>query len=251
MQTESKKESTAYDTDTSNDHGPIGEVKSRTKPEDDTDIHDSIGKQEKKENIKTIPNLLTTLRMASAPLLGYLVMCESFGLALGLFAIAGVTDMLDGYIARNFPNQISALGSALDPLADKLLVTILTISMTSVGLIPVPLTGLIVFRDISLIAGGFYIRYRSLPPPITLSRYFDISYATVSVSPTFISKLNTALQLSLVAFSLAAPVFGFMDHVCLQALWYSTGATTFMSGMDYLWSWKKYVRLLAKDQSDL
>ena len=47
-----------------------------------------------KENIKTIPNLLTTLRMASAPLLGYLVVCESFGWALSLFAVAGITDMV-------------------------------------------------------------------------------------------------------------------------------------------------------------
>ncbi|XP_076442910.1 cardiolipin synthase (CMP-forming)-like [Babylonia areolata] len=206
---------------------------------------------EKKENIKTIPNLLTTLRMASAPLLGYLVVCESFGPALGIFTFAGISDMLDGYIARNFPNQTSALGSALDPLADKLLVTILTVSLTSVGLIPLPLTGLIVFRDVSLIAGGFYIRYKSLPPPITMSRYFDISHATVSLAPTFISKVNTGLQLSLVAFSLAAPVFGFVDHVLLQVLWWTTGATTFLSGADYLWSWKKYVTLLEKDQKEL
>ncbi|KAL8601551.1 hypothetical protein ACOMHN_003817 [Nucella lapillus] len=204
-----------------------------------------------KENIKTIPNLLTTLRMASAPLLGCMVVTESFGLALGLFTIAGISDLLDGYIARNFANQKSALGSALDPLADKLLVTVLTITLTSVGLIPIPLTGLIVFRDAALIAGGFYIRYRSLPPPITMSRYFDISHATVSVAPTFISKVNTGLQLSLVACSLAAPVFGFVDHYALQMLWWTTGATTFLSGADYLWSWKRYVTLLEKDQKEL
>ncbi|CAG5134445.1 unnamed protein product [Candidula unifasciata] len=197
-----------------------------------------------REDIRTIPNLLTTLRMASAPVLAYLVVNESFGLACGLFIAASITDMLDGYIARNFKNQTTALGMALDPLADKLLVSFLTISLTSVGLIPVPMTALIMSRDVVLIAGSFYLRYVTLSPPKTLSRYFDVSHVTVKLHPSRISKVNTFLQLTFVASSLVSPVFGFVDHPLLQTLMYLTATTTVLSGADYMLTWRQRVQII-------
>ncbi|BFZ07567.1 hypothetical protein BsWGS_10606 [Bradybaena similaris] len=197
-----------------------------------------------REDVRTIPNLLTTMRMASAPLLAYLVVSESFGLACGLFIAAGITDMLDGYIARNFKNQTTALGMALDPLADKLLVSFLTVSLTSVGLIPVPMTALILSRDVVLIVGSFYIRYTTLSPPRTLSRYFDVSHVTVRLHPSRISKVNTFIQLSFVASSLASPVFGFVDHPLLQALMYLTATTTVLSGADYMLTWRQRLQII-------
>ncbi|XP_072166642.1 probable cardiolipin synthase (CMP-forming) [Diadema setosum] len=190
--------------------------------------------KELRENIFTIPNLLTMSRLVMSPVLGYLVVTEQFLLGTVLFALAGVTDLLDGWIARNFANQQSVLGSIIDPLADKCLISILTISLTYSNLIPVSLTALIVLRDIGLVSAAFYLRYQSLPPPITAKRFFDATHATVQMKPTFISKVNTAVQLSLVGFTLVAPVLEFTDHPYLHGLWYVTAATTIMSGLSYV-----------------
>ncbi|KAE8600873.1 hypothetical protein XENTR_v10013432 [Xenopus tropicalis] len=119
------------------------------------------------ENPWTIPNLLSMTRIGLSPVLGYLVVGEDFNLALGLFVFAGITDLLDGYIARNWANQKSALGSALDPLADKILISVLYVCLTYANLIPVPLTIMIILRDIALIAAVFYVRYKTLPPPVS------------------------------------------------------------------------------------
>uniref|UniRef100_A0A0B6YSS7 cardiolipin synthase (CMP-forming) n=1 Tax=Arion vulgaris TaxID=1028688 RepID=A0A0B6YSS7_9EUPU len=197
-----------------------------------------------KEDVRTIPNLLTLLRMGSAPVLAYLVVNESFGLACSIFVLAGITDVLDGYIARNFKNQRTALGTALDPLADKLLVCILTVSLTSVGLIPVPVTVLILGRDAGLIIATFYIRYITLAPPRTLSRYFDVSHVTAKLHPSKISKVNTLLQLSFVASTLASPVFDFVGHPLLQTLMYLTATTTFLSGADYMLTWRQRLQVI-------
>ncbi|XP_043912425.1 cardiolipin synthase (CMP-forming) isoform X2 [Protopterus annectens] len=105
-------------------------------------------------------------RIGLSPYLGYLIVEENFNLALGIFALAGLTDLLDGYIARNWANQKSVLGSALDPLADKILISVLYISLTYAGLLPVALTAMVILRDIVLIAAVFHIRYKTVPPPL-------------------------------------------------------------------------------------
>ncbi|XP_071161353.1 cardiolipin synthase (CMP-forming)-like isoform X2 [Mytilus edulis] len=185
-----------------------------------------------KEQIMNIPNVLTMSRIVATPFLGYLVVQEAYTPAFCIFVAAGMTDVLDGYIARNF-NQMTVLGSALDPLADKLLVSVLTVTLTMSSLMPVPLAAVILGRDVLLILASLYFRYISLPPPKTFSRYCDVTNATVKLHPSNISKLNTFLQLTLIASSLAAPVFGFVDHIALQTLWYLTGTTTIASGVGY------------------
>ena len=75
---------------------------------------------------------------------------------------------LDGQIARKWPNQASKFGSFLDPMADKLLVGSLVISMSICDLIPMWLMGTILFRDVFLLGAGFVIRYISLPPPVSV-----------------------------------------------------------------------------------
>ncbi|XP_021049345.1 cardiolipin synthase (CMP-forming) isoform X1 [Mus pahari] len=196
------------------------------------------------ENPWTIPNLLSMTRIGLAPVLGYLILEEDFNVALGVFALAGLTDLLDGFIARNWANQKSALGSALDPLADKVLISILYISLTYADLIPVPLTYMIISRDVMLIAAVFYVRYRTLPTPRTLAKYFNPCYATARLKPTFISKVNTAVQLILVAASLAAPVFNYADSVYLQILWCCTAFTTAASAYSYYHYGRKTVQVI-------
>jgi len=156
--------------------------------------------------------------------------------------VAGITDFFDGYIARKF-NQRTIFGTVLDPFADKLLMSIMTLSLAYSGLLPVPLAALIFARDFGLILSGFYFRYASLPPPRTLNRYFDFKLPSAELRPSFLSKVNTALQLALMGASVAAPVFGFVDHIALQGLWYIVGGTTFSSGVSYIIWAKDYIVL--------
>ncbi|XP_049858247.1 probable cardiolipin synthase (CMP-forming) isoform X3 [Schistocerca gregaria] len=193
-----------------------------------------------KENVLTIPNLLCLFRIAAAPYLGYLVLQSEFHLAVAIFAFAGVTDLVDGWIARTYPSQSSKFGSFLDPLADKVLIACLFLTLTYAGYIPIALTGMIIARDILLVAAGFYIRYQSLPPPKTLSRYFDATHVTAQLAPTYVSKINTAIQLLLACSTLAAPVFDYVDHPFLHGLWYLTAGTTAASAISYIISQDTY-----------
>lgn len=199
-----------------------------------------------RENIWTVPNVLCVTRIVFSPYLGYLIVQSDFNLALGLLVVAGVTDVLDGWIARTWRSQSSKLGSFLDPMADKVLIATLFLSLTYVDLIPVALTSLIVARDVALVGAGSYIRYKSLPHPRTFQRYFDATHATAQLAPTGISKFNTLVQLALVACTLGAPVFHYVDHAALHGLWYLTAGTTVASAMSYIFTRGTYRFLKSK-----
>uniref|UniRef100_A0A1I7UJW9 cardiolipin synthase (CMP-forming) n=1 Tax=Caenorhabditis tropicalis TaxID=1561998 RepID=A0A1I7UJW9_9PELO len=185
--------------------------------------------------VATIPNAICVARIAATPLIGYLVVQHHFTPAFALFTVAGATDLLDGWIARNVPGQKSLLGSVLDPVADKLLISTMFITMTHAGLIPLPLTSIVILRDVCLIAGGFYKRYQVMSPPYSLNRFFNPQVSSMQIVPTMISKINTVLQLSLVALSLASPVFEFATAAndAIFALGCATAVTTVYSGLQY------------------
>lgn len=188
-----------------------------------------------RENIFTIPNALCIGRIAMSPYLGYVIVQSDFKLAVGLMVFAGLTDLADGWIARTWKGQASKFGSFLDPLADKCLMATLVVSLGYCNLMPLWLAVTILFRDVFLIAAAFVIRYKSLPSSHrTLSRYFDATHVTAQLEPTFISKVNTAVQLFTVAASLGAPVWEYVDHPALHGLWYLTGATTVAAAISYV-----------------
>ncbi|XP_049877473.1 probable cardiolipin synthase (CMP-forming) [Pectinophora gossypiella] len=199
-----------------------------------------------KENPFTVPNLLCVMRIAMSPYIGYTILQDNYNLAFGLLVFAGFTDLLDGWIARKWKGQSSVMGSFLDPMADKVLIATLFVTLTCQNLIPLELTLLIVGRDILLVVAAFVIRYISLPPPKTLSRYFDVTYATAQLAPTFISKVNTTIQLVLVGTTLASPVFGFVDHPAMHALCGVTAASTIVSAISYVVSKDTYKFLKKK-----
>lgn len=87
------------------------------------------------ENIYTIPNILTASRLAASPLIGYLILHDSHAWAFGLLVYAGLTDLVDGYLARKY-NQQTVVGTVIDPMADKALMTILTVCLAIKGLLP-------------------------------------------------------------------------------------------------------------------
>ncbi|CAG8780103.1 17337_t:CDS:2, partial [Racocetra persica] len=133
--------------------------------------------------------------------------------------------------------------TVIDPLADKTLITILTVTLAMKDLLPIPIATIILGRDFCLILASFYYRYISLPAPKTLSRYFDISIPSAEVRPTLISKVNTALQLALMGTTLSSPIFGWINIPFLKALQYTVAGTTIWSGISYVFS-KDAIRIL-------
>lgn len=87
------------------------------------------------EDIYNIPNFLTLTRLVAAPFIGYLVLHDAHTWAVGLFAYAGITDMLDGWIARRWDRK-TVVGTVIDPMADKALMTILTVCLAAKGALP-------------------------------------------------------------------------------------------------------------------
>ncbi|KAI9697927.1 MAG: hypothetical protein M1836_004279 [Candelina mexicana] len=157
------------------------------------------------ENIYTVPNILTFSRLLAAPVVGYLVLHDYHIWAVCLFAYAGITDLVDGYIARRW-NLQTIVGTVIDPMADKTLMTILTVCLAVKGALPVWLAAIILGRDIGLGIAAIYYRWVSLPPPKTFSRYWDFSLPSAEVHPTTISKVNTFLQLALIGATTAQPL---------------------------------------------
>jgi cardiolipin synthase len=87
------------------------------------------------ENIYTIPNILTFSRLLATPVIGYLVLHDNYVWAAGLFAYAGISDLLDGWIARKYKLQ-TVVGSVIDPMADKALMTVLVGCLAIKGALP-------------------------------------------------------------------------------------------------------------------
>lgn len=204
------------------------------------------------ENIYTVPNILTFSRLIAAPLVGYFLVYDYHATALALFAYAGITDLVDGYIARRY-NLQTVVGTIIDPMADKLLMTIGVACLAVNGSIPVWLAVIILGRDVGLALSAIYYRWISLPPPKTMARYWDFSLPSAEVKPTGISKANTALQLLLVGSAMALPVLpaAYIDawnlNEAMTAFQYLVAATTVWSGLSYVFS-KDAVKILSKEE---
>ncbi|KAF9446896.1 hypothetical protein P691DRAFT_672594 [Macrolepiota fuliginosa MF-IS2] len=212
-------------------------------PEDQTSLKASQ-KPTLRENIYTIPNVLTVSRILACPVLGWSVLEGNYHLATGLLVYAGLTDLVDGFLARRF-KMSSVLGTILDPAADKILMTTLTVTLAMQNLLPPPLAVIIIGRDVLLSLSAFYIRYTSLPHPKTFKRYWDFSIPSAEVHPTFISKVNTALQLLLMGITTIHPILPFDLGIALQGLQWTVATTTIWSGLSYVFS-KNAVRIITE-----
>ncbi|KAJ5302210.1 hypothetical protein N7508_007073 [Penicillium antarcticum] len=204
------------------------------------------------ENIYTVPNILTFSRLLAAPVVGYLLVHNYHTAALSLFAYAGITDLVDGYIARRY-NLQTVVGTIIDPMADKLLMTIGVACLAVNGSLPVWLAVIILGRDVGLAMSAIYYRWISLPEPKTMARYWDFSLPSAEVKPTEISKINTALQLVLVGSAIALPVvpeaFVSAWHLseAMTGFQYLVAGTTVWSGLSYVFS-NKAVKILSKEE---
>lgn len=170
----------------------------------------------------TLPNFLTFLRMAIVPFFVLAVFAHEFRLAVWIFVISGITDVLDGWIARTFDLE-SRMGALLDPLADKVLLTAAYISLAvphgQAVVIPIWLAILTLFRDflIMLMAFVFYM--------------FE---GIKSFPPTWAGKLTTVMHVATVSLVLLANVTPVPSGI-LQACFYLAFALVIVSGFSYIY----------------
>lgn len=173
--------------------------------------------------LRWLPNAISILRILLILPILELIIRGNYHVALLLFFFAGFSDGLDGYLAVRFDWQ-SRLGGLLDPVADKLLVAGMFITLASVGLIPVWLASVVIARDVIIVCGA--VAYNFLVRP-------------VPGEPTKISKLNTALELMFLLFVLSSAAYGWPDDIALLVLGASILVTVVISGTDYVVSWSK------------
>ncbi|ABQ56974.1 CDP-alcohol phosphatidyltransferase family protein [Legionella pneumophila serogroup 1] len=174
--------------------------------------------------LKHIPNTLTLLRLVLiAPFLMYLFHHE-YVKAFYIFIAAGLTDGLDGWLARHFQWQ-SFFGSFVDPLADKLLVASSFISLALLNSLPWWLVLLVFLRDFTISMG-------------VLAWYYFIQ-RKLDFEPTRLSKLNTGFQLTLVTLCLFELAYFRFPYDLVDILIYLTAFTTVTSYLDYVWTWSR------------
>jgi cardiolipin synthase len=178
-----------------------------------------------------LPNMITLARLLSVPLAIWLIFDERYGAAFWVFIGAGVSDALDGYIAKRFDRR-TRLGALLDPTADKALLAGVYVSLWLVGQLPGWLVGLVVLRDCLIVLGFVLIQTTAAP------KRFD---------PLSISKLNTLVQLSLIGFVLAQGL-GIEAEPVKWLLIAAAAVTTVLSGLSYLARW---ARILAGSERAL
>ena len=165
-----------------------------------------------------VPNSLTVLRILLVPVFVAFLLSGRYEYALATFLLAGITDGLDGTIAR-VANQRTALGAYLDPLADKLLLTSAFVTLAFLGLVPLWIAILVVFRDLCLMAATLLAKY-------TESR--------VDISPSLLGKGTTVFQL-LYIILVVILTSRHMDLHLIQPLLYLVVGFTILSGLHYLY----------------
>ncbi|RMH49949.1 MAG: CDP-alcohol phosphatidyltransferase family protein [Zetaproteobacteria bacterium] len=174
----------------------------------------------------SIPNILTLVRIVLTPLIAYALLRARPEMALLLLAAAGLSDLFDGAIARFF-GQKTVVGAYLDPLADKLMLVTVMVTLFHLGVVPLYLFIAVIFRDALIVLGAIS---------------YELVTHDLKMEPTLISKATTAAQiilLLLLILDMARPVGGGLIGV---ATWI-TFALTVASGLHYLVVWtRKAVR---------
>ncbi len=173
--------------------------------------------------LRDLPNIISFLRLLAVIPILYLLLEHQYGWALLLFVVAGLSDGLDGFLAKHYGWQ-SNLGGILDPLADKVLLVACFLVLGALSLIPVWLVAAVVFRDLLIVGGAVLYNYR---------------IEEVEAAPILVSKLNTVLQILLIVLVITdAGPMQLPDWV-IQTLIWACLATVIVSGTQYVWIWTR------------
>lgn len=175
-------------------------------------------------NILTVPNLLTFLRMALIPVFASLLFYGYAGWAMFVFVVAGISDGVDGFLARKLDQQ-SELGTIIDPIADKLLMTTAFIVLTMPNVLqptrhlPVPfwVTAAVIGRDVLI---------------VTVAGAINIMTGFRGFKPSWLGKLSTFVQVVAVSLILLAAVSGYSFH--LPTTYFIVVLLAFVSGFQYI-----------------
>jgi len=170
-----------------------------------------------------LPNLITVFRFLLVPPIVLLLLNHYYSEALLVFAVAGFSDALDGFLAKRY-GWASRLGGLLDPLADKLLLVSAFVALGWLGLIPAWLVVLVILRDLVIVSGAaiYHVRIEQL-----------------DAVPSLVSKLNTFTQILLVLAVIFMQAVQELPALWVDILLYSVLVTTLWSGFDYVWTWSR------------
>lgn len=172
---------------------------------------------------RDIPNLISILRVFLTIPVVWALLAQEYGLALALFAVAGISDGVDGFLAKYFRWE-SRLGGMLDPLADKTLLVFSYLALGWLGLIPLWLVLAVILRDVIIVAGAVAYHMR---------------IAELEAEPRLMSKVNTFMQILLVLLVVLSQGLFALPLVLLQAVIVLVLITTLLSGIDYIWIWSR------------
>jgi cardiolipin synthase len=171
-------------------------------------------------DVLNVPNVLTLLRLLAIPVFLILLVDFRYREALAVFVAAGVTDALDGAIAR-LTHTKTTLGAYLDPAADKLLLMSAFVALAFLQQVPGWLVVIVLSRDVMLVVGYFLL--------------FTMTQHAMEVRPSVAGKLSTFLQLSAVAVVLVSRVYPHaVPPVTQTALFLATGVVTASAGLQYM-----------------
>jgi cardiolipin synthase len=171
-----------------------------------------------------LPNLISLGRLLLVPLAISLILEGDYWVAFWIFVIAGISDALDGFIAKRFDRR-TRLGALLDPIADKVLLVSVYLTLGVAGQLWTWLVVLVVFRDVMIIGGFLLIQaITALPRPF---------------HPLFISKINTGVQVALVGYVLARRGLDADAGLIDLVLGIAVAITTVVSGLSYLVRWAR------------
>ena len=170
-------------------------------------------------SLVTAPNLVTLGRLCAVPLACWLVLAHRLDLAFYLFVLAGLSDALDGWLARRYGGN--AIGALLDPLADKTLLVTMYVTLAVARELPDWLAILVVFRDLLIVGGAIVLGLLGQP---------------WRSGPLLISKINTALQILLIAAALCIGGFQLAAPAAMTALIWTVAASTLLSGVAYVFA---------------
>jgi cardiolipin synthase len=178
-----------------------------------------------------VPNLITLARICAVPLIVWFILLGYDGAAFWVFVAAGVSDALDGIIAKRFDAR-TVIGEFLDPIADKALLVSVYVALGHEGHLPTWLVILVVFRDVVIVAGAVL---------------FETVTHSLTMKPLMISKLNTTAQIVLAAIVLGAGAFELALDQPVRIMVYGVGATTFLSGLAYVVTWTRLTAAWSDD----
>ena len=173
-----------------------------------------------------LPNLISLSRLLCVPLIVWLMVSDAWAAAFVVFVLAGLSDAVDGFLAKRF-NMTTLIGTYLDPIADKTLLVSIYLALGFRDLVPHWLVILVVSRDLLIVGGALML--------------FVLNHG-VRIAPTYISKINTALQIAFAALVIARFAFDLPELAePIALLAFAVGASTVISGGGYLIAWARRV----------